>query len=403
MKKKIIVLSIVALLLAILSFVGYHFARKKDSIAYDNFDKALDNLYKYIEKYINDSNGIVSINISYDSNKIVLEDKYYGNEIINAISGNHYRFNYDLDFKNKILLLNHFTSYNDGDSMNIKVNYQDNYKYFYVEDNYDKYVKQELENNEYNKLFNRLTLDDKYLDIVSGIIDFAKVLNGYTVLVGKETIEIGDISKKVDASTLTFDKNMYDHLDLHKNELLINNTKFKDAYKDKFDKEFDYDNIKNMLKYLIDLKTEIRIYTNIDTGEFYGFSITTSTKEYSNTYTLIKIEDNKYDIDLLIDGFVVEGTLVIEDDAVIIKLNSNIYNLDTLNIMFTIKLNKKDKIDKPVINKYYNYGEVFFDKEFEVYMNVLKREEVSNLYNLYIQYKLALNPDYIEQPYNLLW
>lgn len=369
------VFAFVVLILLVLSLVGYISSRERPSIYYNRVILALDDIYDNIKKYIDNSNGIISGNLKLNTNEIKnIEEKYYQNELFNALSGNNLDLTFDIDSNNKILLTDYITNYSNEDSINIKVNYQDYYKYAYVEDNYDKYVKKSIKKNLFDNMFETLKLDSNYLKIAEGMFDFIKTSTSQIYSYFEEDYEVGEDVIKFKVISVQFNKELVSNLEDNKN-IILNSNEFKKAYFLKFNKEFDYD---KFLGELLGNNVEIKFYLDEKGDKFNGIELLTTTNEITNRYMIYTKNYKDYIIDCFIDGFIVKGKFTIDKN---IKLNLEIpvYDIDNLDIKLTFELYDKEKIEKIAITDYYDFAEVIFDKEIIVYKNMMKRREMRNL------------------------
>lgn len=116
---------LLAIILIILSVVGYNLDFNR-SINYKNLlNKSLDNFYNYVSDNIKNRKDNITGEIKLTTNTIdLVTSKYSGNEFFNSLSGNNVNLNFSLNSKNKTLYTDIVTHYNNEEKINIKVNYQ---------------------------------------------------------------------------------------------------------------------------------------------------------------------------------------------------------------------------------------------------------------------------------------
>ena len=382
-KKLISIFIIIATILLVLNLIGFLISRTNSDKYHNKFDIVIDNIYNTVEEMINDNDEIKSGNLRINTNEIKnIENEYYRSDFFNALSGNNLDLTFRIDTNNKILQTEYLTNYSKESPINIKVNYQDYYKYAYVLGNYDKYVKKQIDNNEINNMFETLTLDKNYLKIFEGILDIAKKGHSQFRSSYKQSIDIEGEEAEFDTVNIEFNEDVISYLNEYRNDVVINSNEFKKAYSLKVRKEFNYD---EFLKYLSNKNIEVEFY--LDNNNFNGITIITTDNDIYNRYMIYTKNYQDYIIDCIIDGFIVSGKLTL-DKIITLNLEIPIYDIDKLNISLTLEIKDEEKIEKLEITDYYDFSEVIYDKEITVYENMMKRREMRNfkyfvdLYNI---------------------
>lgn len=304
--------------------------------------------------------------------------------IIEALNGIKLDYKYSLDKKNKLFNFDFNSSYNDEKLLNLNAYGSDSKIYFLLNDIYDKYIYNEID--QYDKLFESF---DQTEDIKIVLKSIEKALDkGFSnddFIKESTVIKIDEKDTKVNSNTLVLTKEKMNDISKTIATVLKDDEEFIKA----FDKISDTNSTKEDLEEFIKedntndfVESTIIIYTKGLLNEFVGLKISTDDDNKTNLL-LVKENEKLYKAEFKNDNEIVLTISFkfnsISDNKVDLTLNLDIPK--TLNIEVNSKYSVKynDAFNKKDITSNVNVNDLTEEDTNTIMTNLMECEGLKKL------------------------
>lgn len=304
--------------------------------------------------------------------------------IIEALNGIKLDYKYSLDKKNKLFNFDFNSSYNDEKLLNLNAYGSDSKIYFLLNDIYDKYIYNEID--QYDKLFESF---DQTEDIKIVLKSIEKALDkGFSnddFIRESTVIKIDEKDTKVNSNTLVLTKEKMNSISKTIATVLKDDEEFIKA----FDKISDTNSTKEDLEEFIKedntndfVESTIIIYTKGLLNEFVGLKISTDDDNKTNLL-LVKENEKLYKAEFKNDNEIVLTISFkfnsISDNKVDLTLNLDIpkaLNIE-VNSKYSVKYN--DAFNKKDITSNVNINDLTEEDTNTIMTNLMECEGLKKL------------------------
>lgn len=373
-KSSVFVIAAVVVFLIVLSGVSYFVAKSPKLI----FVRSINNLYKNIEVNLKEDVKTLATNFE-------LELKVDGNEknkeltdIVNNLS---LKGNVNIDYINKLFLVNFNSSYANDKLLDAEVQYQKGNAYVLLNDVFDKYISIESaeKTDDYFETI-QITEDHKIL-ITEVKKALTKSLKSKFFETSKVELEINGKKENVTKNTLKLTKENMTEFTKEFLKILKNDDKFLNSYAkiNNNDEATVKDNLETAINSidgedLAENAGEVSLYTKGLFNELVKIEMIISEGSDSLDFSLTKNDDNNYIVRFVTmdkEEFILNVNITKEGNTLNLKLSTNIENQ---NILLDIKYGYE--YDKEVVLK---------DVSDSVNINELTEEQTIEIMNKLFQ------------------
>lgn len=375
----IIALILIIVILGVAGVCAYLFMASPKKM----FVSAIDNSYKFLSNVV-DSKMYTSDTVSIDfdlktTGKTVDDDM---GPIFNIIKNISLSGKSQIDFKNKNVLVDLDSKYNNNELVNAGLYVSNEKLYFDLNDLYDKKLYYDVEGiNEFFKINEYTTDVYNIVEEVKNII--ASSLKNEYFKTEKVKMNVNGEESSVNKTILFLD---YNNLKTLLNDCLNSlksNEKFLDSYVNLMKLEEDEITNQDVIDQINDMLEEINEETEIPEGDikiilytkgfnkdFVGFAFEDNTSEYGQDFSIMNDKENIFTVKYN-DGF--------DEQEAIIKVNGDIYTLvldeDYTKMELSLNIKTYDISYKLISDEITMTGSSKTDKDGKININVLYEAE----------------------------
>lgn len=375
-KYLIIGLSFISIVLAII--IGFIFYFQIFTNSKGVFNDAIDKIFDFALKPVNDNSATTSGSISFDADITTPSNS----ELINIINKLDLSLDFDIDYINEIVKANGKLQYDNSDIKGSLYAY-DNNIYLYSNELYDKYIRYPFE---YKKL---LTSNGEYISDYTDIVkEFKKALvlslkDDYFTNY-KTTVNIKQQEINVDCHELIVNKDNVKDIKKNIYTYLYNSSKFIKSVSSlsKQDEEKIKENINSTLDSIAkeEINDGINLVIDIYTKGFMKSFVGVNINYNNDNINVLKEKDNIYVLSLNMNGKTINTNITIN------KVNNKtMYIIDYSDGTNQIKLNigfemyHHKRITKVDVNNYIDYDKLSDQDSNNIRVKLEGNEAIGNL------------------------
>ncbi len=374
---KKIIISLIGLLLVVMvgaSYVAFKYSAK---VVYTT---PIDSIVKSI------NNNLVAVTSNTASTNMKISARDKNNDfIINNLELNLVN---EIDIDNKTLNFEMNSKYSNVDLLKINSYFENNKGYLYVKNAYDKYINFDIDEEQYNSIFEPLKNINEY-QIVSNEIGNAlkkSLLNEY-FSVNDTEISINDKKVNVTKNTLNLSEFIFNKISIDFLTEINSNKEFLRSFSKILtipeaelikNIESSLNNLKNEKNLSTETKTIINIYTKGILKDFVKLDVNLVN---NGNLEIVKNSENNYTF-MIKDSSsteIIGGT--IENNNYIYNINVENKELGSVNFSFSRSITYNSNIEKPNISNSISYEEINSEELESIRIKLMENEGIKKLVN----------------------